>query len=151
MTDHMAFPAIEGTYILWLQLHPSSRLTIGKRGTFDFPAGWYAYVGSAMARGGLRGRLKHHLSPVKNPHWHIDYVRAIAPVAEVWYLADASFQEHQWAAALRSMSGASLPAPGFGSSDCLCPSHLIQFTDKPSLVTGWRVIHEDLKAIDVNQ
>ena len=90
----------KGTYILILYLALPCSLTIGKLGTFDFPGGWYAYVGSAFGSGGLRGRLKHHLAPVTNPHWHIDYLRAAAPVREVWYFAGETPYEHKWATAL---------------------------------------------------
>ena len=43
-----------GTYVLLLQLPTDEELTIGKLGTFDFPAGWYTYVGSAFGSGGSR-------------------------------------------------------------------------------------------------
>ena len=85
-------------------------VTIGKRGTFTFPVGWYTYVGSAFGAGGLRGRLKHHLSPVKRPHWHIDYLRAVAPVVTVWFAADGVRHEHVWANALLNAPGASVPS-----------------------------------------
>ena len=98
-----SLPASKGTYILILYLALPCRLTIGKLGTFDFPDGWYAYVGSAFGSGGLRGRLKHHLAPVTNPHWHIDYLRAAAPVREVWYFASETVYEHNWATALLSL------------------------------------------------
>ena len=42
-----------GTYVLLLHLPDNEQLTIGKLGTFDFPAGWYAYVGSAFGPGGV--------------------------------------------------------------------------------------------------
>ena len=66
---------LTGSYILLLYLPLNITLTVGRLGTFDFPAGWYAYVGSAFGAGGLVGRIKHHLQPLENPHWHIDYLR----------------------------------------------------------------------------
>lgn len=135
MTDiKQEFPEAEkGTYILILRLPTPSRLTIGKRGTFDFAAGWYAYVGSAMGPGGLRGRLNHHLKPVTHPHWHIDYLRQVVQCREVWYVASEEIFEHDWANALRLMPGASVPVPRFGASDCHCETHLIHFREYQEL------------------
>lgn len=127
----MTFPAEKGTYVLLLALDTATPLQIGKLGGFDFPAGWYAYVGSAFGSGGLRGRLKHHCSQVKTPHWHIDYIRQAATVREVWYSASDIRQEHEWAVLLLSQPGASIPAPRFGASDCTCPAHLVHFPKKP--------------------
>jgi Uri superfamily endonuclease len=121
----------KGTYILILQLIAPIGIKIGRLGTFDFQAGWYAYVGSAFGAGGLRGRLKHHLSAVNRPHWHVDYLRQNAVCKEIWYLASEITYEHDWAAALQSLPGAAIPAPGFGASDCHCKTHLIFFRDYP--------------------
>jgi Uri superfamily endonuclease len=125
------FPPDKGTYILILHLGKPAQLTIGKLGVFDFPAGYYAYVGSAFGSGGLRGRLKYHLSAAAKPHWHIDYLRQAGKVCEVWYVASETCYEHQWVDALRSMPGAVMLAPRFGASDCKCETHLIRFPDKP--------------------
>ncbi len=129
----MVFPTNQGTYILLLRLALPVSLTIGRLGSFDFPAGWYAYVGSAFGAGGLSGRLKHHLAPVTKPHWHVDYLRAAAPVREVWYVASAATYEHRWAAVLLALPDATLPVPRFGASDCRCPAHLVFFPKKPEL------------------
>ena len=120
----------KGTYILILHLVMPAVLTVGKLGTFDFSAGWYAYVGSAFGAGGLRGRLRHHLSPVKKPHWHIDYLRQETHIPEIWYTTDATTHEHEWAGDLCAMTGAVIPVPRFGSSDCTCETHLIYFSLK---------------------
>jgi len=128
-----AFPAAPGDYILWLALREPARLTVGRLGTFDFPAGVYAYVGSARGPGGLAGRLKHHQSPVLRPHWHIDTLRAAADLESVWWTAGAERLEHRWAAALAQLPGAQLPAPRFGASDCRCDSHLYRFDTIPPL------------------
>ncbi|MCB9451085.1 MAG: GIY-YIG nuclease family protein [Anaerolineaceae bacterium] len=127
----MMFPADKGTYILILRLSKPVSLTPGRLGTFDFPGGWYAYVGSAFGPGGLRGRLKHHLAPINKPHWHVDYLRDTATVREVWWLASETVYEHQWAAVLRGLPGAAVPALRFGASDCTCESHLFHFPRQP--------------------
>lgn len=127
------FPRDKGTYVLILRLDAPAHLTIGRLGAFDFPAGCYAYIGSAFGVGGLRGRLQHHLSPISRPHWHIDYLRAVASVREIWWFASTTRYEHNWADTLRALPGAMLPAPRFGASDCGCASHLIGFGDVPDI------------------
>ncbi len=121
-----------GTYLLILHLDAPGHLDIGRLGAFDFPAGWYAYVGSAFQAGGLRGRLKHHLAPVRRPHWHIDYLRQIAVLEQIWYLASPTSFEHRWAELLMRQPGVDLPVPRFGASDCHCPAHLVHFRARPS-------------------
>lgn len=124
-------PSRAGTYCLILRMYNAAGLTIGKLGQFNFPAGWYAYTGSARGPGGLRGRLQHHLRPVGNAHWHIDYLRSLATVRLVWYQAGARASEHAWAEALAKMPGANIPAMRFGASDCRCASHLVHFSQPP--------------------
>jgi Uri superfamily endonuclease len=127
------FPPHKGTYILILHLSKAARLTIGKLGVFDFPAGYYAYVGSAFGSGGLGGRIKHHLSPVTKPHWHIDYLRQAGTVCEIWHVVSETRHEHQWADTLHSLPDAHVPVPRFGASDCQCDAHLSYLPDKPGV------------------
>ena len=127
-----SLPSQKGTYILVLRLPLPAHLAVGRLGTFDFPAGWYLYVGSAFGSGGLRGRLKHHFAPATKPHWHIDYLRKAAPICEVWCAASSTRYEHTWANSLRALLDATIPAPRFGASDCNCETHLFHFTEKPN-------------------
>ena len=129
-------PLGPGTYILILQLEHDQFIRVGKLGRFRFPTGYYAYVGSALGPGGLAGRLKHHLQSSKNPHWHIDYFRKEAVLIEVWAREDNRTLEHKWASALGKLDGAFVHAPGFGSSDCKCSTHLYYFQERPSLHTS---------------
>jgi Uri superfamily endonuclease len=92
-----------------------------------------ADVGSAFGRGGLQGRLKHHLAPAKKPHWHIDYLRQAGMVCVLCYTASETRYELQWADTLRLMPGADVPVPRFGASDCKCEAHLSYLPDKPSV------------------
>ncbi|MBK9123694.1 MAG: GIY-YIG nuclease family protein [Chloroflexi bacterium] len=121
-----AVPSAPGTYVLILCADTGTTLQIGRLGTFDVAAGWYAYVGSAFGSGGLRGRIRHHLAPVRRPHWHIDWFRTAAVVREVWYAQDAA-SEHGWASDLLGLPESFVPIPRFGASDCACVSHLIGF------------------------
>ena len=130
-----------GTYVLLLHLPTDETLTIGKLGTFDFPAGWYAYVGSAFGAGGLVGRLKHHLKPVEKPHWHMDYLRPALTLKEIWFTYDSCRREHQWAGVLAGSRGGTNPFSGFGASDCRCKSHLTFFGSRPSGTRFRRRVH----------
>ena len=122
-----------GNYILLLHLPTDEILTIGKLGTFDFPAGWYAYAGSAFGPGGLVGRLKHHLQPVDRPHWHIDYLRQVAQLKEIWLSPDAESRERDWVDLMLAIPGATTLVEGFGASDSDRETHLFYFDVRPSL------------------
>jgi Uri superfamily endonuclease len=126
-------PSVPGAYVLHLHMAEARAVSIGRLGVFAFPAGWHLYVGSAHGPGGLRGRLRHHLAPLVRPHWHVDYLRAVAPCNEVWYAADDAARECVWAAALAQLAGARIIAPRFGASDCGCTGHLISFAQPPSI------------------
>jgi Uri superfamily endonuclease len=133
-----------GTYALLLKLDKQDRITIGKLGTFNFPAGYYLYVGSALGPGGLGARLARHQHSSQNSsgshpgqtgqklHWHIDYLLQRAKLIEVWSVASAERLECKWSQVARRLSGAQVPVRGFGSSDCRCPAHLIYFRARPS-------------------
>jgi Uri superfamily endonuclease len=120
-----ALPAAPGSYLLLLDLAAPTRLTVGRLGTFDFPAGRYAYAGSARGSGGLRARVARHLRTEKRLHWHVDYLAARAPVVKAWYVESIERLECVWAARLRALPGVGLPVEGFGSSDCGCRAHLL--------------------------
>ena len=131
-------PKHVGTYALILRLPSPASIRIGKLGEFDFPAGYYLYVGSAFGPGGLAGRLNRHLAPATATgqggprlHWHIDYLRQRAGVEEIWCTKQDVPREHAWAALASQLSGATVPAPRFGASDCHCRSHLFYFERQP--------------------
>jgi len=65
-------PSGAGTYALVVALDRSQHITIGRRGGFHFPAGFYIYIGSALGPGGLSARIGRHLLAEKRLHWHID-------------------------------------------------------------------------------
>jgi Uri superfamily endonuclease len=113
-----------------LQLECSEEITVGKLGTFTFPAGYYLYVGSALGPGGLEARLARHRRRDKKLRWHIDYLLEHAQLAEVWSAASTDKLECLWAQSARGLLGSEIPVPGFGSSDCRCLSHLIYQASK---------------------
>ena len=115
---------IKGSYILVLELEASVRLEIGRLGPYEFPAGLYLYCGSAL--NGLEARIRRHLRRDKKLHWHIDYLVAAAPVAQVWWQAGAERRECEWAEAIAGLGG-EVVVRSFGSSDCRCPAHLMRW------------------------
>ena len=121
---------LKGTYALVLELDRPSTVTVGKLGTHHFPPGYYLYIGSAL--GGIRSRVRRHVLGGKRQHWHIDYLRKVAAVSEVWYTASPERLECCWCRAAAGMDGAQVPVTGFGSSECRCPSHLLYFAAMPS-------------------
>ncbi|MBP1465245.1 GIY-YIG nuclease family protein [Candidatus Chloroploca sp. M-50] len=124
---------MKGTYILVLQLDQTlTQLQIGRLGSFAFAPGFYLYVGSAFGSGGLAARLKHHANPHKpRLHWHIDYLRAQAHLRAAWTLTGTGRMEHAWCRALASVSGVTMPVPGFGASDSPCSTHLFALATAP--------------------
>ncbi|MGD2104684.1 MAG: GIY-YIG nuclease family protein [Anaerolineae bacterium] len=125
-------PEQPGTYALILRLSQGTTISVGSLGEFNFPAGWYAYAGSARGPGGLDARVSRHIRESKGLHWHIDYLRAHAEPAAVWYDTGHARRECTWASALSQVPGTSSPAPRFGASDCRCPAHLIHLPRRPA-------------------
>lgn len=123
-----------GTYVLALWLDRARRISVGRLGEFEFPAGWVLYVGSALGPGGLAARLARHrrrFASGKRPHWHVDYVREQAVWGGAWARRSGERLECAWAAALGQRPGARILVPGFGASDCRCPAHLVHLPALP--------------------
>ena len=128
------FPKDPGTYGLIFSRPAAGWIQVGKLGRFEFPAGFYVYVGSALGPGGLAGRLGRHLSQEKRTHWHVDYLSREVTLVEIWYAPGEEIREHDWAAAAGRLPGARIAAAGFGASDCRCPAHLFHFMERPVMV-----------------
>lgn len=126
-------PPRPGTYVLMLSISKPIRITVGKKGPFQFLSGWYAYVGSAMGPGGLAARVGRHLKIRKKAHWHIDYLRVSAHLIGVFWVAGTQAREHRWASHLGRMPLSGEPIKGFGCSDCKCEAHLFYFRQKPDM------------------
>jgi Uri superfamily endonuclease len=120
---------VKGGYVLVLALRRPIALPIGRLGAFHFPAGTYAYTGSALGSGGLAARLAHHRRLNPSPHWHVDYLRPHTRLREIWSAASDERLECAWASTLLGLPGAQVIAPRFGASDCRCATHLVYFTD----------------------
>ena len=131
---------LPGTYVLVLACNVAGKLTVGRLGTMELRKGFYVYVGSAFGPGGVRARVLRHLRDTERCHWHIDYLRERARVVEVWRREEPLRREHEWAAAVSKMRGASVVRRGFGSSDCRCETHLFYFARRPSVRAFRRIV-----------
>ena len=124
-----------GTYALLLRADDEQTIEVGALEEMTVRPGWYVYVGSAFGPGGLRARVRRHAQGEGALHWHVDYLRAVTALEAVWYTHDTERRECTWAAALRALSGATVPRDGFGTSDCNCPAHLARFASAPPFDT----------------
>jgi Uri superfamily endonuclease len=130
-----------GTYALILKPKSERSIKVGKLGMLKVQDGYYVYVGSAFGPGGLNARIAHHKRKSRRLRWHIDYLRAAAQICEIWYTSDPNPREHQWAETLAATKASAIPFPGFGSSDCNCPTHLYYFKSKPTIASFRRRLH----------
>jgi Uri superfamily endonuclease len=122
-------PDQPGSYALLLELSQVVTLANSRLAGRSIPPGWYAYLGSALGPGGLRGRLGHHLRLVRRPHWHIDWLKPWENCRLVLYQVGEKRMECAWSQVLLGLPGAAAPLRGFGASDCRfvprCPAHLV--------------------------
>lgn len=133
--DPAAGPSgVPGTYVVFFRLaRPAAGLRVGALGTFDFPPGTYAYLGSAFGGGGVRSRTGRHLTRQTPKKWNVDWLKPhCAPVA-VWWTHDRRKVEFAWADVLAALPGASFPAKGFGAGDNKhAAAHLVRFDAVPA-------------------
>ncbi len=119
---------MRGAYVILAELNVTTDIQVGKRYKLTFEKAFYGYVGSALS--GLERRLARHLSAHKRSHWHIDYLLKSATVSAIVYAESSQKDECLIARALSQK----LPSvPGFGCSDCRCPSHLFFSRDLGTL------------------
>ncbi|MEE9594570.1 MAG: GIY-YIG nuclease family protein [Candidatus Hydrothermarchaeales archaeon] len=112
-----------------LELNETTRIKVGSLGEISFPAGYYAYVGSAKRN--LDSRVMRHLRLSKKKRWHVDYLREKAEIIRIYL---SNLEECTIYKSLVLVPGYQVVAPGFGSSDCRsCESHLAYFQKAPDL------------------
>lgn len=113
-----------GAYIIALRLARAVTFEARAIGKHRFAPGDYLYAGSANGPGGLNARIARHLRRDKNLHWHIDQLTSKASAMAAIAYADA--KECDLVSQLTQLSTITIPAPGFGSTDCTrCQSHLL--------------------------
>jgi Uri superfamily endonuclease len=115
----------KGIYQLLIYLSKSTRIIIGKRGTFRFPRGYYVYTGSA--KNGLAARVKRHLRKEKKRFWHVDYLLCHASVRGAYLSPNEKADECSIAQRTLNSPEAKVIVPKFGASDCNCSAHLVFF------------------------
>jgi Uri superfamily endonuclease len=120
----------KGVYCLVFR-NQSCALEIGSLGPVHFREGWHVYVGSALGPGGLKRAVRHiRLFRKKDrpPRWHVDRL-----LLSKEFSLEAVVCAPVGAPAECAVAGACgwHYIPGFGSSDCTCPSHLFFCTHPP--------------------
>ena len=129
-----------GTYTLCLALPHPVEVEVGALGIHRFPAGAYAYTGSALGSGGFARVDRHRrVAAGENDtrHWHIDYLTG-HPASELVTVVTTVGVDAECRIARRLPDG---PVPGFGASDCDCPSHLAAADRIATLVDGVEAAH----------
>lgn len=128
----------KGTYTLVMRLREGRKLRIGALGEIFFDEGFYAYTGSALGSGGFSRVARHkEVAAGKNrtKQWHIDY---LLPWVEIVETVTSPRLECSVAAGIgRELSR----VPGFGCSDCHCPSHLHYSSDPETMLKVVRQAH----------
>jgi Uri superfamily endonuclease len=104
-----------GSYALLFEIERPVSIKLG-----DFE-GIYCYVGSAFGPGGIGARVSRHLRPEKPLQWHIDYLTTSAHFVPRAVFASDQRAECDLAGRLAGIFDGH---PGFGASDCRCPTHL---------------------------
>ena len=112
-----------GTYTLLIELPEPAAITVGALGERRFPAGAYAYTGSALGSGGF-SRVDRHRRVAAGEHdvrhWHVDYLLG-HPASRIREVVTTDERDVECPVAGRLPEG---PITGFGASDCDCRSHL---------------------------
>lgn len=121
--DELELTTGPGAYLLVIDLDAPLTIEVPKGTAATLAAGRYGYCGSAYGPGGIRARVTRHLRRSKTSRWHIDRLTAAGRVVAVQAVPGGD--ECALMDGLIVLPGVSVPAPGFGSSDCRrCPAHL---------------------------
>lgn len=111
-----------GTYVFLMWNDHARAIEVGRLGEIRFPAGLYAYVGSALRN--LPHRIGRHARAEKRVKWHVDHLSTrFTPVAA---LVVESPRRLECAVARAVATLAAESFPDFGCSDCRCGSHLFR-------------------------
>jgi Uri superfamily endonuclease len=124
------------TYLLLLWNRTARTRQIGRLGRLGFEPGFYLYVGSGGPN--VLKRIRRHMRSRKPLRWHIDRLTAghgRMRFVDAWLLPGKS--ECMMA---RSLGNRLSSIVGFGSSDCLCRSHLFHARDTRELNRALRSV-----------
>ena len=114
----------KGTYVLLFEIMPP---TANRLGNFS---GRYCYLGSAFGPGGVQSRVSRHLRSIKPVKWHIDLLTTLASFKA---LGIYFTPERMECIVAEKLSMSFEGHPGFGASDCGCPTHLFRVDDQKVL------------------
>ena len=112
-----------GIYQLLIYLSRKKKIQVGKKGSFEFPRGYYLYTGSA--KNGLKSRIKRHLRKGKKLFWHIDYLLRYGKIVDILLYPENKRSECEINQRMLCQKNAKIIMPRFGSSDCRCETHLV--------------------------
>ena len=125
-----------GTYTLIMLLREPRRLKVGALGEIYFNEGYYAYTGSALGKAGF-ARVKRHKAVAsgknKAKQWHIDYLLPYVKIKEI------ITSPRPECTVARGIDRHLARVPGFGCSDCRCPTHL-HYSEDPEKMK--KAVHE---------
>lgn len=131
-----------GTYTLVIELPEPIAVVVGALGEQHFPAGGYAYTGSALGAGGF-SRIDRHARVAAGDHdvrhWHVDYFLG-RPATDIVAVEVARDRDIECAVA-RDLPGG--PVGGFGASDCDCRSHLARAESSAAMARRVRTAYAD--------
>jgi len=116
-----------GVYCLLLNLPRRILLKAGRLDGVTVEPGYVLYVG--RARRNLFARLARHMRRRKPRRWHIDYLFPAAIPLGAFVFASKPPSECDIALRLSRRANVRRIIPGFGSSDCRCPGHLLWMPD----------------------
>lgn len=131
----------KGIYCLVFS-NPACTVRVGALGEIAFLRGWHIYAGSALGSGGL-ARLERHIllsrTKDKRPKWHVDYL-SVSPSFRLRYTVHALTGERLECRLAEAIGAGNIP--GFGCSDCGCPSHLFYRRSNPldEIETAFRTL-----------
>ena len=135
--------ADSGTYTLVLARESGGAIEVGALGSLDFPAGWYAYTGSALGPGGF-SRVERHRAVASGDngarHWHVDYLLGDGATNVDSVVTTAA--DIECAVARRLVASVGGAVTDFGCSDCDCSSHLVGCDDREALVAAVERAHD---------
>jgi Uri superfamily endonuclease len=111
----------KGIYILCVEVKEGREIAVGGLGAIYFKKGTYLYIGSGGRN--LAARVERHIRDEKRVRWHIDYLLndPCVCISRVYVREGSKDDECETA---KSLATSFTGVPGFGSSDCRCPSHL---------------------------
>jgi Uri superfamily endonuclease len=139
-------PTTRGTYTLVVDLPEPTTIDVGALGSVTFPAGGYAYTGSAFGSGGL-SRVDRHRRVAAGDHevrhWHIDYLLG-QPSTSIVEVVVTRAADVECAVASTLETG---PVDGFGASDCTCETHLAHHTSTDELEAAVRRAHRGVRGV----